>query len=146
MIETGNQKVVAVTNPGAIVDNAEFSTAPVDTRGFRHVIVVAVLGALDVALSALKLRESDAADMSGATDVPGADFSAAPYLLPTANDDNKSYAIHIDMRGRKRFLDLTMTGGDGTAGTYASAFAVLSRGETSPSSADSRGYAAEIHA
>lgn len=144
MINAKNQKIVPVTNPGAIVDNAAFNTATIDTLGFRFVTVVVILGALDVALTALKLRESNAADMSNAVDVAGADFSLLPATLPTATDDNKSYAIQIDMRGRKRYLDLSMTGGDGTLGTYATAFAILSKGEALTSSPEGRGFAQEL--
>ena len=144
MINAQNQKIVAVTNPGAIVDNAAFTTATIDTAGFRYVTIIVLLGALDIALAALKLRESNASDMSGAVDVAGADFSVAPATLPAATDDNKVYAIQVDMRGRKRYLDLSMTGGDGSTGTYASVFAILSRSETSPSSAEGRGFAQEL--
>jgi hypothetical protein len=82
--------------------------------------------------------------MSGAADVDGADFSVSPATLPAATDDNKLYAIHVNLNGRKRYLDLSMTGGDGTAGTYASAVAVLSRASEAPASATARGYAQEL--
>jgi hypothetical protein len=144
MINSLAQKVVAVTNPGAIVDNAAFTTATIDTLGFRYVTIIILLGALDVALAALKLREGDAADMSDAADVEGADFSVAPATLPAATDDNKLVAIHVNLNGHKRYLDLTMTGGDGAAGTYASVVAILSRASETPSSAEQRGYAQEL--
>jgi hypothetical protein len=144
MINSLEQKVVAVTSPGAIVDNAAFTTATIDTLGFRYLTIIVLLGALDIALAALKLRESDASDMSGAVDVAGADFSVAPATLPAATDDNKLYAIHVNLNGRQRYLDLSMTGGDGTAGTYATAIGILSRASEAPSSADGRGYAQEL--
>ncbi|HWT00200.1 MAG TPA: hypothetical protein VN256_08130 [Pyrinomonadaceae bacterium] len=137
------QKVVAITPPGAIVDNAAFTTAVVDTRGFALVTIVVFLGALDIALAALKLRESNASDMTGAVDVDGGDYSV-DSTLPAATDDNKMYAIHVNTKGRKRYLDLSLTGGDGTAGTYAVAFAILSDAEEAPSSAELRGFAAEL--
>lgn len=144
MIEAMKNKVVAVTNPGAIVDNAAFTTATIDTQGFGFLIIIVALGALDIALAALKLRESDASDMTGAVDVAGADFSVSPATLPAATDDNKLYAIHVNLKGRKRYLDLSLTGGDGTAGTYASALAILSDPSVAPSSATDRGFAAEL--
>jgi hypothetical protein len=144
MIQALKQKHVAVTNPGAIVDNAAFTTATIDTRGFAFLTFVVVLGALDIALAAFKLRESDADDMSGAADVEGADFSVAPATLPAATDDNKLYAIHVNLKGRKRYLDLTLTGGDGTAGTFASATAILSQASEVPASAEARGFAQEL--
>jgi hypothetical protein len=137
-------KVLAVTPPGAIVDNAAFTTNTIDTKGFAFLVIVVVLGALDIALAALKLRESDDSGMSGAVDVTGADFSVSPATLPAATDDNNLYAIHVNLKGRKRYLDLSMTGGDGTAGTYATAIAILSDAEESPSSAEGRGFAQEL--
>lgn len=144
MIEAFNKKVVAVTSPGAIVDNAAFTTATIDTRGFRYLTIIVILGALDVALTALKLRESNLSDMSVAFDIADADFSAQPNALPSAVDDNKIYAFQVDLRGRKRFIDLTMTGGDGTAGAYAVAYAELSRPESYPNTPEARGFAGEV--
>lgn len=144
MIQSLKNKIVAITPPAAIVDNAAFTTAVIDTLGFRFITIVVLLGALDIALAALKLRESDASDMTGAVDVAGADFSVSPATLPAATDDNKLYAIHVNVIGRKRYLDLSMTGGDGAAGTFATAFAILSQAEAVPSSVTDRGYAQEL--
>src|ERR1044071_8954988 len=144
MHEALKKKTIPVTNPGAIVDNAAFTTATIDTRGFAFLTIIIILGALDVALAALKLRESDADDMSGAVDVTGADFSVAPATLPAATDDNKLFAIQVNLKGRRRYLDLTMTGGDGTAGTYAAVVAQLSAASEVPSDATGRGFAQEL--
>ena len=144
MIESMKQKVVPVTNPGAIVDNAAFTTATIDTKGFAFVTIVLILGALDIALAAFKLREGDASDMSDAADVAGADFSVSPATLPAATDDNKLYAVHVNLTGRKRYLDLSLTGGDGTAGTCAAAVAIFSQASEVPSTADGRGFAQEL--
>lgn len=139
-----NQKIIPITNPAAIVDNAAFTTATIDTLGYRFVTIVVLLGALDIALAALKLRQGDAADMSDAADVAGADFSVAPATLPAATDDNKLYAIQVNTGGHKRYLDLTITGGDGAAGTFLAAFAILSDAQEVPDSADERGFAQEL--
>lgn len=142
MIDVLNQKIVGVTPPAAIVDNAAFTTASVDARGAGFVTFIVYLGALDIAVAAMKLRESD--DDSTYTDVPGADFSVSPATLPSATDDNKFYAVQVNMLGRKRYLDLSLTGGDGTVGTYATVFAILSRLATTPSTAAGRGFAQEL--
>jgi hypothetical protein len=144
MIQSLKNKLVAVTSPAAIVDNAAFTTNIIDTKGFAFITIVVLLGALDIALAAFKLRESNADDMTGAADVTGADFSVAPATLPAATDDNKLYAIHVNLKGRKRYLDLTLTGGDGTAGAFASAIAILSDASEVPSSVEARGYAQEL--
>ena len=91
----------------------------------------------------MKLQESDASNMASPADVTGADFSVAPLTLPSADDDNKLYAIHIDLRGRKRYMDLSLTGGNGSNGTYAVAWVDLYDGEEYPNSATERGFAQE---
>lgn len=136
-------KTVYITKPGAIVDNAAFTTDTIDTKGFSKGRIVVGLGALDIAIAALKLRQSDDSGMVGAEDVEGADFSVAPLTLPSATDDNKLYAIHIDLRGKKRYLDLTLTGGDGAAGTYAIAWVDLYGAAEHPNTATKRGFAQE---
>lgn len=145
MNDSLNQKVVIVTPPAAIVDNAAFTTAAIDTLGYRYVTIEIILGALDIAIAALKLRHSDDDGGSDAyADLDGADYSV-DGTLPSATADNGIVAIHVDMRGgKKRWLDLSFTGGDGSAGTFACVIARLSRAETFARSAADRGYAAEL--
>jgi hypothetical protein len=137
-------KTLGITPPAAIVDNAAFATATIDRRGFNALRIVVFLGAIDIAVAAFKLRESNSSDMTGATDVPDADFSIAPATLPAATDDNKLFAIFVNLKGRKRDLDLSLTGGDGAAGTFAAAWADLADAEEVPDSAADRGFAQEL--
>ncbi len=132
-------KIVPITVPGAIVDNAAFTTTAIDTAGFRYCTIYVLFGAMDIAMAALKVQESDASNMSGAVDVSGADFSVSPATLPSATADNKLYAIDVNLDGRLRYLDLSATGGDGTTGTYMVAWAVLSKAAIEPSTAALRG-------
>jgi hypothetical protein len=83
-----NVKTVGITPPAAIIDNAAATTASVDTKGFSKARIVVYLGALDIAVSAMKLRHSD--DDSTYSDISGADFSVSPLTLPSATDDNHS--------------------------------------------------------
>lgn len=137
-----NYKVVAITPPGAIVDDAAFTTATVDTKGFRHLRLLVHFGAMDIAMVALKAQESDDSGMSGAADISGA-VGGTDFTLPSATADNQFGAINIDLRGgRKRYIDLVATGGNGTAGTYMTAFAILSNPEEAPNSASERGLEA----
>ncbi len=138
-----NVKTVWITKPAAIVDNTAFTTDTIDTLGFRKARIVVGLGALDIAIAAMKLRQSDDSGMSGAADISGADFSVSPLTLPSAGADNNLYAIHVDLRGKKRYLDLSLTGGDGAAGSYAIAWVDLYDGEEAPASAAERGFAQE---
>ncbi|HRJ90434.1 MAG TPA: hypothetical protein PLX39_17290 [Pyrinomonadaceae bacterium] len=136
-------KTVWVAEPQAIVDNAPFTTATIDTKGFSKARIVFRIGATDIALAALKLTESNDSGMSGAADVSGADFSVSPLTLPSDTADNTSYAIHIDLRGRKRYLDLSATAGNGAAGTFATAFCDLYGATEHPNTAAERGFAQE---
>jgi len=133
-------KIVPVIPPGAIVDNAAFTTTTIDTIGFAEADVYVQFGALDIAPTALKLQESDASG-SGFVDIAASDYTGA---FPTATDDNKFIAFHVPLLGgRKRYLKLVLTGGDGATGTYATAFAILTRGSEHAYTAATRGLLAE---
>jgi hypothetical protein len=138
-------KLVAVTPPAAIVDNAAYTTTAVDTLGFRFARFVVFLGATDIAMAGLKVQESDDSGMSGAADITGAVFgtsandTGSTSAVPSATDDNKFFTVEIDLRGRKRYLDLVGTAGDGAAGTFLVAWCELYRGETIPTTAAQKG-------
>lgn len=135
------EKVVAITPPAVIVDNDVFVTAAIDTLGFNELLITIQLGAMDIALAALKLQESESSNMASATDITGADLSvAANGTLPSATADNTFIQFHVKCGGqRKRYIDVVVTGGDGSTGTYMSAFAQLGKGNTTPSNAANRG-------
>jgi hypothetical protein len=124
-----NVKFVNVCHPAAIVDNADFVTNAIDTAGFGKLAVIFSLGATDIAMAALKLQQSDDSGMSAAADITGTVFGAvgAP-ALPSATDDNKMYAFHVSLQGKRRWIDLVATAGNGSLGTFGSAIAVLYNG------------------
>jgi hypothetical protein len=137
--------IVVVTPPAAILDNASATTSVIDTLGFNYCTIYVLLGATDIAMAALKVQESDAAAsgtaLTSGADISGLDYSAA---LPDASADNTIRAFDIDLRGRKRYLDVVATAGDGSAGTYITIWAELSRGEEVPVTAAQRGLAAVL--
>ena len=139
-----NCKLVTITPPAAIIDNASAVTSEIDCKGFRFLRVIVHLGAMDIAMTALKLTESDTSG-SGHADIPGAvygtstDIAGNTSTLPTANDDNKFFVFDVDLRGRKRYIDVTATCGDGSAGTYIGIHAELYLGESKPVSLTNRG-------
>jgi len=145
------QKVVLITPPGAIVDNASLTTAEIDTKGFDFLQVYVALGATDIAMTALKLQQSDQSG-AGFADVTGAVFGTSTKIdgaastLPSATDDNKVFLIEVPLQGKKRYFDLVATCGDGAAGTYAVAWAVLSRAKDAPVTATERGCAQILRA
>lgn len=133
------RKMVAITPPAAIVDNASFTTAAIDTLGYKLCIINVLFGAMDIAMAALKVQESDDSGMSGAADVAGAvagtsdNDAGSASTLPSATADNKFFQFVVRCGGaRKRYLDLVATGGDGTAGTFMAAWAELWDGESDP--------------
>ena len=138
--EKQRRKFVSVTPPGAIVDNAAFTTATIDTKGYDYATIVVYLGDTDIAMTELKVQESDDSGMSGAADVTGlvwgtsTNIDGSTSALPSANDDNKFQVAQIDLRGRKRYLDVSATAGNGTNGTYATILAILESGEVGPTS------------
>lgn len=138
------QKVVGITPPAAIVDNAAFTTAAIDTKGFAHLQILLYFGAMDIAVASMKVQESDDSGMSGATDITGT-VGGTDFTVPSATSDNTFWAININLKGnRKRYIDLVITGGDGTSGTYLAAIAILSRASEEPNSATERGFATEV--
>lgn len=147
-------KLVRVTSPAAIVDNASLSCLALDTKGFKYVRYVIYLGATDIALTVCKLQEADATDDS-TTLTSGADITGAVYgtstdtggstsVLPTATDDNEFHTIEVDLRGRKRYLNPVITVGDGAAGGYVAVFAELYRGENTPTTKAQKGLGGEL--
>lgn len=137
-----NVKVVNVTPPAAIKDAASFSTTSIDTAGFGKLAVYFSLGATDIAMTALKLQESD--DDSSYGDITGCTYGASGSpALPTSDDDNKVFGFFVNLAGRKRYIDVVATAGDGATGTYGSCIAVLYNGE-GINSATERGLAANI--
>lgn len=137
MNPAGRQKFVSVTPPAAKVDNAAFTTAAVDTKGWRRCTFVVQYGDIDINVVSSKIRHSDASDMSNSADLA---TGGTDYSLGTASgSDNKIHAFDVDCRGKKRYLDFEMTGGDGSTGTYLAVIAILSEPEIAPDSAADRG-------
>ncbi len=146
MIPFQNFKVVNVTPGVASVNNASAVTTTIDTLGFDYCTVLVEFGVMDAALTALKVQESDFANMSGGADVTGlvsgtsTNIAGSTSALPTSTADNTVYRFDIDLKGRKRYLDLSTTvGAAGTTGAFNSALALLSRAENMVDTATAMG-------
>lgn len=139
-----NIKFVNLTPPAAIIDNASATVAELDTKGWDYAQIVMLLGATDIAMTALTVTESDTTG-SGHANVTGlivgtsTEIDGGTSVLPISTADNGIVCFDIDLRGRKRFLDMTVTAGDGSAGTYLAIFAILSRGKEAPTTMAERG-------
>jgi hypothetical protein len=144
-----NFKMVSVTPPAAIVDNAAFTTAEVDTKGFDYALFKVYIGAIDIAMAALQVTESDTsgsghAAIAGTVFGTAADIEGTTTALPSADDDNTFVVIGIDLRGRKRYLDLNMTAGNGAAGTFAAAWCELYTADAMPTTVAGHGCSAMV--
>lgn len=148
MIDLQNVKYVPVIKPGVIVDNDDFVGArgdgapiAIDTAGWDYAMIVVQLGATDIAIADMGLFEYDTDTPASATEIAAAAFDATGNPgLPADDDDNKAAVWFVDLRKTKRYIYIDLTAGNGTAGTYAAAFAVLSRGAEAPTTAATRGF------
>ena len=141
-----NFKLVGVTPPAAIIDDSAVTTAEIDTKGWDHCRVIVYLGATDIAMSALKMTESDTsgsghADITGLVYGTSTDIDGDTSALPSATDDNGFFVFDVDLRGRKRYLDVSATVGNGSTGAYVTILAELYRGEAMPTSVSGHGAA-----
>lgn len=137
-------KVLNTTPPAAIIDDAAVTTAEIDTLGFDYAIVLVSLGATDIALTALSLQESDTSG-SGHANVTGlvygtsTDIDGNTSSLPSATNDNGVFAFEVDLRGRKRYLDVAATVGNGTSGAFVTIQTLLFRAKELPTSISDKG-------
>ncbi len=142
-------KLVRVTSPAAIVDDAALTCQVIDTQGFNYCRIVVFVGATDIAVSSMKVQEADAASdattLTSGADITGTVFGTATNdagstsAVPSATDDNKFFTWEIDLRGRKRYLQPAVTGGNGSTGAYFAVWAELYRGEQVPTTAAQKG-------
>lgn len=143
-VSAQNVKLVRVTDPDVIKDNAAFVTEEIDTLGFEYCQVYCYIGDTDIPMAVLKMQESATsgsgfADISGQVYGTSTDTDGNTSSLPSATDDNSFVCFDIDLRNRERYLDLSATAGDGATGTYMTAWCVLSRGHDTPHTATERG-------
>jgi len=143
VIHGQNTKIMNLTPPGALVDNASLTVAELDTLGYDYCEIYLILGATDIAMSALTLLEGDVsgtvAAVTAGTWGTAANHVGTTSTLPAATDDDKIFKFEIDLTKRKRYLDLTATVGDGTVGGYYTVIAILSRAKDSPQTAAQAG-------
>lgn len=148
MIYSQNQKIVPVIFSEAITDNATVTVADVDTKGWDYATFYVYWGTTDIAMTALKIQESDDdaaadayADVTGLIYGTSANIAGSTSSLPGATDDDKVYAFDVDLRKTERYLRCVITVGDGTSGGWVHAFCLLSRGTEDPTTAAERGCA-----
>jgi hypothetical protein len=112
--------------PQALLDDTTASSKVVDLAGSKYCYIAVQLGATDIAMAALKVQEADA-KTDDTTLTSGADITGLTYAtaLPSATDDNKTYLFAFPTEGRKRYVNVVATAGNGSTGTYLTATAIL---------------------
>jgi hypothetical protein len=133
-----------MTPPVALVTGGSILTTEIDTIGWDYLQVVMSLGVTDGIFTTLSITEADVSATSH-TAVTGLVYDVSANIdgdtssIPGISDSNNIFAFDIDLRGRKRFIDLTGTV-DGTgSGAFASVIAILSRAEDTPVTMTQRG-------
>lgn len=103
-----------------VLDNATATSYVIDTAGVDFVNIDVVIGATDIAMTTLKVQESDAitnsTTLTSGADITGLVYGANGSTLPSATDDNKIFSFEINTQGRKRYLQLIAVAGNGTTG------------------------------
>lgn len=133
-----DMRLVSITPPAAISDNATLTTGEIDTAGWDFLDIIVYEGATDIAMTALSVTESDTSG-SGHANITGlvwgtsTNIDGSTSALPSATDDNLFQLAQIDLRGRKRYIDVTATTGDGAAGTFITILGILRRAKVAPS-------------
>ena len=146
-MNSANAQWFSCIPPQVLVNGSAWTSNVIDTRDFAYCEILVQLGALDAALTVLKVQEADVG--SGSTLTNGADVTGLVFgtsvgsalsasTLPAATADNNLYALNIDLKGRKRYLQIQATIASGSAGGYLAALARLSRDAVNPS--DTTGF------
>lgn len=137
-----NTKVVNIVPPGVIKDNAAWvDIEDIDTVGWDYLTIYWIQGVTDVDVATLLVTESDDASTYAAFITVGTTttIAGAASAVPQETPDNQIHIFEIDLRERKRYIQIDATAGNGTAGTYAAAIGVLSRGTEVIQTAAARG-------
>lgn len=137
-----NTKVFNLIPPEAIKDNTSWTDIEdIDTNGWDYLTIYWIQGATDVITAALTIDESDTTSGYAAFITVGttATIAGTTSALPAATPDNQIHIFEIDLRKRKRYIQITATAGNGTLGTYGCAIGVLSRGTEVIQTAAARG-------
>lgn len=142
MIHAQNIKYANLLAP-VILDNTASSTSTeVDTAGYDYATVIVHGGeTTDTALAEFAITESDDSGSGHAAFwTMGTQLQVAGTATSGVDAADEIQAIEIDLRNRKRYLNVTSKGGNGTVGTSYGIMCILTRaGESNADSASDRG-------
>ncbi len=136
MIHAQNTKRVSLITPGSVATNAA-ATATVSLAGWDYVEIVLHLATQTASNvdTTMTVTEGDST-----TYVTNADLTMTTVAPDTSNA--QIYVWFLDARKRKKNLKITYEAVG--AARIASAHAILSRGEASPTTAAGRGITAQV--
>jgi len=140
MVNLQNVKVLVPIRQASLTSGATGTSDTIDTRGYRHAKLILYASTSDVVsntYSTLHVRESDATVVSNfataAALVGGtATSSTVGFVIPNAETATSSSAfmvLNINLRRRKRYLQLRLTPQTTVSSTLV---CILSRPEQSP--------------
>lgn len=132
-----NTKLYNAIPPAVIKDDAAFDSYVIDTAELNYGEFHVLLGATDIAPAVFRVMESDTkTDSTTLGGTPAEVLDVA--TKPGAGSDNGIWVIGLDLtKARKRYIQLQVTAGDGTAGTYlAASFVSQTDGEVGSAAAN----------
>lgn len=147
MLALKNCKFVPIIQAQAIKDDTLFvgshGSTPinVDCASYAYALFVFCLGASDIAVAELSLYDSNTTTDGDFAIIAASNYATSPLTLPSATADNTAVAWHVDLRNRKRYMRMNAKPGDGTAGSFAYAFAILYRGDDNLQTAAGQNFA-----
>lgn len=140
MISTTDQRIVRILSPqsGTALTSSELDTVQSGIKADYAIIyyIFGAIGAGNITAGNFKLQHSDVSG-SGYVDIPasGNGTGGTFGVVTTTTDNDKIYAINVDVRKTRRYLRVTCTA---TAATLACGFAILEVKEA-PFTAATRG-------
>lgn len=136
--------------PQAIVNNGYFvgshqGTTPrqVDTKGFGALLIVVQYAASDIAMAELSLYESNTTTDGDFAIIAASNYATAGIgTLPSATADNTFLGWIVTNLGttRLRYLRVNAKAGNGSTGSFLSAFALLGLPEQGIDSVSEAGF------
>lgn len=120
-----------------LADNQTLTSPALDVLKHKFAQIVLEVGASDIGLSDVRLEERNNTTDSW-TVVPNSAVSST--LLTATAVDNKCFSWHVTLQGRKRYVRLTATVGDGTLGANLCAYAITNLDSERINTAAQRGY------
>lgn len=135
MVNAQRCQAVQLVASAAITDGAT-SSGYMDTLGFRYATVIVNLSAregTDASASSISIQQGDTTSAYVTTGLQAnqADLNVAA----------KNHIIHIDLKGKKRYIKCSLTAGTSTGSNLVvGAVAILSRAEQAPSGTAAMAY------